>query len=104
LSLGVPVLSRPLAVGFAILVATMWAASIAAALIWPERYDISTELNTIFMIVAGAVLGLTPKREQVAAARRVLARRRGEEPEQTTSPADADPDGGPDSTTRGDSP
>jgi hypothetical protein len=74
--LGVPVLSRPLALGLAILVAVVWATSIAAALVFPDRYEIDTEINAIFAIVVGAVFGLTPKRDQVGNARRALGRRR----------------------------
>lgn len=69
-------LSRPLAIGITILVSVVWASINAAALLSPERYDVDNGINAIFMLVLGAVLGLTPKREQVDRARRAIARRR----------------------------
>ena len=72
--------SRPLAIGISILVSTVWAANLVVGAFYPERHDAT--INAIFAIIVGAVFGLTPKRETLAAARRRLARTAGDrEPE-----------------------
>lgn len=67
-------ISRPLAIAITILVAIVWAGTVAVGLLYPGRGDISG-INTIFAIVVGAAFGLVPKRETFAATRRRLARR-----------------------------
>ncbi|MBP2341131.1 hypothetical protein JOF41_007385 [Saccharothrix coeruleofusca] len=82
-------LSRPLALAFAVLVGSVWAAYSVAALAWPDRYEFSTELNAIFMFVLGVVYGITPSR-----ARQALSRLRGgtSEDEDVAEELDADPE------------
>jgi hypothetical protein len=97
--LGVQVLSRPLAIGITILVSTVWAANVVVGALYPDRHDAT--INAIFAIIVGAVFGLTPKRETLAAARRRLLRTSGDEPPQEpaedTPPPAADPSRGDDS-------
>lgn len=64
-------ISRPLAIAITILVAIVWAGSVAVGLLYPDR-DVAG-INTIFAIVVGAAFGLVPKRETLAGGRRRLA-------------------------------
>jgi len=85
------VLSRPLAIGIAILVSIVWAANLVVGALYPERHDAT--INAIFAIIVGAVFGLTPKRDVLQNARQRLARRIAGEPEPTEpEPAEAEPE------------
>jgi hypothetical protein len=86
-TLGVSVFSRPLAIGISVLVSVVWAANLVVGALYPDRHDAT--INAIFAIIVGAVFGLTPKRETLAAARRRLTRASGDEPEQP--PAEDEP-------------
>lgn len=88
-------ISRPLAIAITILVAVVWAASVAVGLLYPDR-DV-TSINAIFAIVVGAAFGLVPKRPSLASARQRLADRIAgtaagtEEQPEEDPPADTDP-------------
>lgn len=90
-------LSRPLAIGIAILVSVVWAANLVVGILYPERHDAT--INAIFAIIVGAVFGLTPKRHLVQNARRRLSRLTGDTPgDDDTEPSeDTDPSRGDDS-------
>lgn len=92
--LGVPVISRPLAIALTILVAIVWAGTVAVGLLYPGRGDVSG-INTIFAIVVGAAFGLVPKRETLANTRRRLAERiSGDRNNTEEQPGDANPQRG----------
>lgn len=85
-------ISRPLAIAITILVAIVWAGSVAVGLLYPDR-DVAG-INTIFAIVVGAAFGLVPKRETLAGGRRRLAQLiGGDQPDTNTDEPteDADP-------------